>query len=1223
MPGLDEERLGKLKSAQNTLQMRLNSLTELPKATEDDPAYVLTFHKLNKINKLLQDHYDANRPVDENGKLTEDAQSVQPIRTEPQQPQASFTEAVGRNYFFEPSVEEVQHRLRNEPELVDRLDKAKPDLGIRKELEMAQPAYRTFNVGPMDPATGSTMNAGVQPTRMGVDALTSNSSAYKAVSDDMWDERLRDAQAKGINLERYSKVKLDDEPLNFLEGGIQKGIRRVAYPAAMVVGDALTLGTGISKGNTVKSELRKSIPGFAEPDIDMEAVERTNPLIANIARIGAYMLPQQPTNALTTAALEAAGHGAMKFGGRVATTLAAGGLGNAFENLVRNTANGQSVAEAGRQIPGDIAWGSALAGAGEALIGPLREYRQNVRESVTDPDRRTLINARGDTAIFGDNLSGYKAPIEMREDIREAGGFRHLGTAGDRAAERVAPKIQKSLDKQLADETARQAAQNKAYFRHPEYSEIEEPGQEAVDAVLELAETGWITGAIDKKPTNVDAATIERVGDAVGRIAQMKPFVNLKQAEQYAQKTGGKVIDGYTAKLMFPNEKMVGRNYAVVVASSMNAESLTALERSIDDVLKMSNKKGMENEPVYGRFQQAIKPVRDRFNLYVDADGNLVSPPQGVPGNGPQAPTVAPRARRAAPPPAQPQQPQQPIAAPPLAQPQQPQQPIAGTGTTINVPVSAAQIQRQTGLPYAQAQALADQMNAATRPPQQLPPPHPQLSEGQESAIASTEPASTSADPTQPGAPVTPQVDPSTLAPEDYYLDPSTLDPRDYQRAYEPTLEDVKDFFPGISPSSAQRVVDRLNGRTFATVDLDPNDLRAVPPETAPEYTPKEPSALSWNDVEELPESIQSADVRELPPETEPNTQRSIAPDYTYPTPDAKEWEQSGNDADQWFEGIVRPGAPARSAEAQRVADLVEQQRGSVQQEGPEPSVEEAAGRAAHWLDAIFAGGERPSDSTRAQMIAKSVAHQIGRALTSQEAKDIAKFIIPVAVGSKVGEAIDEEGGGGVGAMAGGLFSGAIRGKPMGPYPHQPEATLPNGNKVTGFSALRNQQHEALNRLDEAGAGLGADREKNVLRKVLNFNQYSGTPEDKILLEEADRLGLTEDLYRAAATMAYGRLRGQGQGGKVSGNDRNILVRVFGPRFHALAGMLTGEPSTYGGRQGIPEQGFRELLNLSGGRLGSRFGSENDLIRDYLNQVLLGGAPYSGRQDKKQKEDQR
>lgn len=1178
MPKLDEERIKKLQAAQNSLQMRLNSLSELPKASEDDPSYILTNHKLTKVNKILQDHYDSTRPVDDAGKLTEDAQSTLPIRSsaaEKPKQGASFVEAIGNNYFYEPSVEEVQHRVRNDPSLVDRLDKARPDLGIRKELAMAQPTRQSFNIGPMDPATGSTVHVGVQPAKMGIDAITSRSSTYKAVADDMWDERLRDAEEKGIGLSRYRDVELGDDPIDYLKGGLNKLLSRGIEPASVGASDTLSMGTLHGRPRAADELAYRAIESVGGPDlresplqstVDTDEIERRNPMLANIARVGTYFMPQQPVNAMTTAGLEAAGYGAMKFWPRVGANAVAGGGGNALENLFRNVSSGKSIAEAGNEVPGDLLWGGAMGTAADAILAnPARQLRQNTRESVTDPDLRALRNARGDTAVFGDRFSGYVAPVQMQEDLKTAGLFRHPGQAGDIAAERVAKPIQESLDRQLADETAKQAAQNKEYFRHPEYSAIEEPSQEAVDAVMELAEAGWITGAIDKKPTNVDADTIARVGDAVGRIAQAKPFVNLKQAQAYAQKTGGKVVDGYTAKLMFPHENLVGRNYAVVVASPISAEALTTLERSIDDVLKMSNKKGMENEPVYGRFQEAIKPVRDRFNLYVDAEGNLVGPPGGqAQGQGqPMAPTVAPRARRAA-------------------------KPAPG---------------------------------ASQRPQQQVPPPHEQLQEGQVSGVASTEPG-TAPDPTQPDV-LTPKVDPSTLAPEDVRLDPSTIAPGDVKsippalqgppsspRFFTFTPERIQEKW-GLSPEEAQRVADNLNGRNAATVEIGSEDARMLPPDTDPEFTPREPSALEWSDVEPLPSSIPSEDVRALPPETE----RSIAPEPGYPTPNIKEWEASGNDAENWFEGIVRPGAPARSAEAQRIADLVEQQRAAAQSEAPKPSADEAAQRAAHWIDAAFAGGERPSDSTRAEMIAKSVAHQIGRALTSEEAKNIAKFVVPMTAGSALGDAIDDESGGAAGAAVGGLFSGVIRGKPIGPYPHQPEATLRGGKKVTGFSALRNQQHEAIGGLEEAGAGLGADKEKNVLRKVLNFNQYAGQPEDKLLLKEAEKLGLTEELWRAAATMAYGRLRGQGHGGKVVGNDRSILARILGPRIDAFAGMLAGEPTTYAGKQGLTEQGAREFFNVSGGRFGGRFGNDTNFIRDYLDQYLFGERPEEERRN--------
>ncbi len=458
-------------------------------------------------------------------------------------------------------------------------------------------------------------------------------------------------------------------------------------------------------------------------------------------------------------------------------------------------------------------------------------------------------------------------------------------------------------------------------------------------------------------------------------------------------------------------------------------------------------------------------------------------------------------------------------------------------------------------------------------------------------------------------------------------------------------VEEVKRRFPGLSEDEAHRITNRLNGRDAEAIELGSEDLlpvteslgpediesippttdvntdpeytprepsalnpedyeqlassidddaRALPPSTDPEYTPKRPSELASEDYEQIPESIQSEDVRALPPDTEPQTRRSMSPDEV---------------------STQRSITPEDDTPLARMA-------GSVSDEA-KPSAGEAATRASQWIDAAFAGGDAPSKSARAKMIASSVAHQLGRALTSDEAKDIAKFMASTAVGGAVGDALDDGEGGGaaLGAAVGGMVGGGHPGGPRGKLPRQLEASGPKGESLKGFSALRRQQHLALEKLQEAGAGLGANSDKSVLRKVLGFNQNSGTPEDAILLEEARKLGLEEELWRAPATQAYGRLRERGMGGapdKVNGGIRSILSRIFGPRIDAASGVLAGEPTTFQGKQGPLETGTRELLNLSGGRLGARFGDETNFAKDYLNQLLF--APPVDKDNQRQRE---
>ncbi len=1170
---LNEKQVAAARKLEKLYSGRMFELADTPGTGFDNPDYSDASSKLLRVRRLLGETEQAARKVDENGKLTADAPSADPIRTFDDE----FTAKQPSDYFYEPSVDEVRHRLTTDPDIVKRL-------GLQKYVRQLEPARPSANIGPLDPTTGISVLPGVQQPRTHLESMTSNSPDYKAVADEMWRERMEEGKARGRNLTRYSKVKLGDSPVDYLVGGAEKIWERGVMPAASTVGDALTLGSGRAKySQNVRQANENRANGemtVTPPHIDAEAVERRNPLLANIARIGAYALPAHPTNLGTNALLKAMGYGTTEsLLGRGAVALTAAGTANAAENYATDVSRGveagvpdsENFREAANSVPENYAWGQVYGAPFELASNVMRGFRQNVRESASNNDLKTLRNARGDTAILGDNFSGYVAPPEIRQDVTAAAGWRHQGTAGDIAARRVAPQIQESLDNQLTEARKGIEAKNEAYFTHPAYQQLES-SQDAVNAVLKLTDRGWVKGVVTGKHLNVDPDKLVEIGDALDGVAEKQAFNNLVKAQAYAGKKGGTVVEGHVAAAMYPSAGFNPKHYVVIAASPMNASSLTELERRIDNALNISNNRGRKDDPVYESFQRSIKNVRDRFPYYVDENDNLIDPPGWIPP--------------------------------------------ASSGPTV--PAKP----RRTGRPSKRAPSAAAQ------------------------AVPDTEPT-----PTDPGMPPTPK-EPSTLGSEEFSLEeptpklPSTIGPEDVRAlppstgpggapseipAFEFTAEKIQREL-GVSPEEAQRIVNRLNGRDAeavqlgsdefspATSSLGSDEVRQLPPSTEPEFTPKQPSALEWDEVEPLPSSIPSDDVRALPPSTEPRTRRSITPedeaanypDESVPGPMAQDWVDADKETGEWYEGIVRPGAPARSAEAQRMADLIEQQRGAAAEVAPKPGVEEAATRASQWIDAAFAGGDAPSASQRARMIAASVAHQVGRALTSDELKEVGKFVVPIAGGAAISEAAgdDDETGTVLGAMVSGFGSGMGGSKkpPSGPKGRQLQARGPKGEDLSGFSALRRRQHLELERLQKAGAGLGADSDKSVQRKVLGFNQHSATPEDAILLEEARKLGLEEELYRAAATGAYQRLKEQGTGGSpddIRGGTRNILSRILGPRIDALAGMFTGEPTLFRGKQGVTEKGAREFLNISGGRAGARFGNDTDRIRDLISQLLF------------------
>jgi hypothetical protein len=174
------------------------------------------------------------------------------------------------------------------------------------------------------------------------------------------------------------------------------------------------------------------------------------------------------------------------------------------------------------------------------------------------------------------------------------------------------------------------------------------------------------------------------------------------------------------------------------------------------------------------------------------------------------------------------------------------------------------------------------------------------------------------------------------------------------------------------------------------------------------------------------------------------------------------------------------------------------------------------------------------------------------------------------------------------------------------------EATLEDGTKVYGLSALRRQQHLALQQLDDAIKATSATSPEGAHKRVLAYGQGAGHPTtDEQLMAEAKKLGLDQQLREVAATQAYQRLKGQAfrQPGGWAQRGRMALALHTEPVLSAVAGEAPnplnqaqsplGAIWRYASRD-IP----RSALDLSGASAAGKLGSDAARIR-----ALLGLPP--------------
>jgi len=139
-----------------------------------------------------------------------------------------------------------------------------------------------------------------------------------------------------------------------------------------------------------------------------------------------------------------------------------------------------------------------------------------------------------------------------------------------------------------------------------------------------------------------------------------------------------------------------------------------------------------------------------------------------------------------------------------------------------------------------------------------------------------------------------------------------------------------------------------------------PGTLRSVAPEEA---TPL--SLLAGNKLAMPRHDDYHRPARRQTPE------QANDPGQSLPAPSPREWTEATDESAQWFDEIVSPGAPARSGEAKRMADLTEQQRAMDEAQAEIRKTEERL-------------GPLPDDA-REQSLIKLIGQKLGREVTRED----------------------------------------------------------------------------------------------------------------------------------------------------------------------------------------------------------------------------------------------
>lgn len=643
IPGEKEDtNLRILKLAEKRYQDKLWSLADRPGTTDTDPEYKSASGELHRVRSLMSEYEGLHRETDETGKLT-----AAPVTRSPAENKAGKGSAV---FHFEPSVTEVQRILREKPELIGQLGIDKSWLNSTSVPKVSMPF--------VDPQTMANIGVNIQPLKTHLDTITTESSPYAAVAGHLWDERLKEAQAKGENLKRYRDVKLRrGEVDDYVVGGLEHIIERRLAPAALGLADSYSGGSASPMWDQLKQRYKNDQPiapehqkvtdplsGWAMGTDDTQVgtvdlpssqdIKDRSPGFYHAANIAGYAGKLNPTNILQEGIQQAGKYGARKWLGKTLVSAAAGGVVGGVEGGFRDYAEsmgrGESRVEAADNVIENalpnIGWGAGTAVLGDQLAQGAGALRASYRAG--NKDLRTIADAGGDTRFF----SGYKAPEGVQSYVDKNLGPRGEGSPGAQAAEEVAPHIQKSLDDQDRALQTRIASTKAEYFRHPVYGRLKASTKSLVDALVDMAGNDRFQAPVTGKSSVMDPDIVRTINSEL-RTPWAEPiFVSDAEAPRVAHEVGGTIVPLDVANDMFGVGLDRPRgDVAVIKPAQITAQQLTTLEEHIDRKLKSYTESKAPADPVYIRLNQAVKELRDKsFPYWEDEAGNLVDPPPSV-----------------------------------------------------------------------------------------------------------------------------------------------------------------------------------------------------------------------------------------------------------------------------------------------------------------------------------------------------------------------------------------------------------------------------------------------------------------------------------------------------------------------------------------------------------------------------------------------------------------
>lgn len=1153
---------------------------------------------------------------------TGQSQSV-PYRDESQREPASQMRGSVGGYFYEPNVDEFRTALK------DRSVREKLGLGDTYGEQTAGRQYLESKV----PALS-------QLHQTDVSQLSENSPEYKSYADYAYQQ----AKQKNPDISRYSELDVTNNPFKKSIGAIIK------YGPAAVLGAEKPLTLGSARGSVAQAMVSEPPePGgrafranrpqqsASQTAADVQAqkdvlegaktLESLSPGANTAGEIGGYLVPEAPANLAAKGlgralAYEAANPFLKPLIGSVIGSTVSAGEGAAQDIFSNPNISGSELAS--NAIPRAV-WGGTLGGVSDLLAQGANKTQTAFEESPRWAPIKNQKDIGGDTNF----ITGIQTTPTVRENVRLGTAGRQYMTPQDIAARKVAVPMQTAQEAELAKAASDINKQVEEYVKSP-YGLEEHPATPAVDRLLSMADKGAVSMPVSGKYVSANRGAADAIRKNLQEFSEFQ-HVSTEEAQALAQKHEGRVLTTKQADILgLPNEQ---DKVHVVIPSKFNAEALLKKEDQIARNLKFDTKEGGVDNPVLQELDQAFREIRDRFK-YDAEHGHLTSSAPNSP-NAPK-PETPPLVERRGP------------GRPTNEEWQAMQKP---EGVNRNTPISEAA--PQNTIPSEPNKSSVGAGDTEPPPIRSEPVPYNEAKGNkryQEPTASEYAKMQTGESVDKSGNGYQRLVDTEDFAPS-YRLRANPNEVSNLNKLYQDTvaLDDIYKSNPGISEADAQKALEakaslpeQNYSPEFPASEAEKTGWAA--PFRRGEDNPFTPQRITkqrseWTPNQDLytdnpPESIAAEEYKSVA--AEPN--KSLFPEVkdqagipnksemarAEQTPDVGKVKEIVDKTDKAAAGLTPEELDAIHSYTSRKGEKV-----------GTPEWESATKKLT--VDkpteggALYHGTRLPQ--AKIDEILKNKSFSMSKPTSTSYNRDIASAMAHSRAGR--GEPVifhvDEiDNGVSLASRKLGIrgtnnekeillnnkdfeVSGTskdsdgnlvINLKQKITTPEQLKATHKSGKELTGFSALRNKQHEILSKLEETKKRTGGSSEESAHNQVLGYKTGEGRPyKDEALINEAEKLGLRQQLEEVPATREYPGLRARAFAGGGEG-PMNTLKDFLGFRLDPVLGAIAGQgvnpytamPNTPAGRiqqylfrQGVP---FYPLLEGKAGLAGARYGNE-------------------------------